>query len=67
MDEAPVYTPTESLPDAKFFPNTLANVNDDTDMLGPLSPMHSYGGLGLDHNLVSEQEGRVCFVEQWDV
>lgn len=38
MDEAPVYTPTESLPDAKFSPNTLANVDADTDMLAPLSP-----------------------------
>ena len=66
MDEA-VFTPTESLADAKFSPGTLANVNVDTDMLGPPSPMHFYGGLGLDHNKVSEQEGRGCFVGQWDV
>lgn len=61
MDEAPVYTPTESLPDAKFSPNTLANVNADTDMLASLSPTHSCRNICM-----SEHKCGDCFVGEWN-
>jgi hypothetical protein len=73
--DSPIYTPSESLPDAntdtEMAPPSYGTITFDASSFpvhndGPVSPNTFYTGLGIDHNNLSNEKGRMHFGGDWE-